>query len=169
MVNPALPCPPLNHVTNRLREVSCKIQTLFTPLKRKYPGLLSFNSLSGMPVYSPSKAATREGKEHEGLKHPLSLTRRLFHEENAEDFLIQPLQCRTCQEDFPTPPSLTPSKERPKPALRKIQSKGRVTGRLWRYRIKWLTVGSKQLLKGVQICFSFMVPIIYIPRLQRVV
>lgn len=51
-----------------LREISCKIQTLVTSLKWKYPGLLSFSPLSGMHVCSASKADTWEGKEHRGLR-----------------------------------------------------------------------------------------------------
>lgn len=69
-----------------------------------------------LPARQLLGTARRTGR----LKHPLCSTRRLSHEENAQDFLIQPLQCSSCQEYFPTPLRLTPSKERPKPALGKI-------------------------------------------------
>lgn len=42
------------------------------------------------------------------------------HEENVQNFLIQPLQGSTHQDYFPTLLSLTPGKERPKPTFRKI-------------------------------------------------
>lgn len=96
-------------------------------------------------------SSERKARSTEGLNRPLSPTRRFFHEQKAQDFQNQPLQPSPCQEYFPAPLSLTLQQEETKACpqentlvqfRRTWTSRGRITRRLWKYRITWLTVRS---------------------------